>query len=234
MATRGRSRAPQKKLAGDYRHGDLRNALLDAAAELVATRGGPDFSLREIAARVGVRHAAAYRHFASKEAIVSALSARAFERMAERFKTVEERVAGDVLARIEGLADAYFSMVRDEPGAYRVMCDNLRVPDAVRNEAARKCFETLLSAITEGQHVGLVRDDLPAIAIAASNWAPLHGLAMLLLDRLLEEDGAAGGSTALLSALRLVQREGWSAKPMDRSNSQPRTKSGNVRKSANN
>jgi AcrR family transcriptional regulator len=232
MATRGRSSAPQKKAAGDYRHGDLRNALLDAAAELVVARGGPDFSLREIAARVGVRHAAAYRHFASKEAIVSALAARAFERMAGRFKAVQDRAAGDVLAHIEGLAHAYLSMVRDEPGGYRVMFANLLIPDAVRDEAARKCFDALLSAIAEGQRAGLVRGDLPAIAIAASNWAALHGLAMLLLDRRLEEDGPAGGSDALFSALRLVLRQGWSVDGIDESNSPPKTKSAHVRKGA--
>lgn len=233
MATRGKLTAPQKKAAGDYRHGDLRNALLDAAAELVASRGSPDFSLREIAARVGVRHAAAYRHFASKDAIVSALAARAFERMAKQFKAVEDRVASDVLARIEGLADAYMSMVRDEPGAYRVMFANLPLSDAVRDEAARKCFDALLAAIAEGQRVGRVRGDLPAIAIAASNWAALHGLAMLLLDNRLEDGGSAGGSKALLSALRLVLREGWSAKSIDRPKRQPATKPGNVRRGAN-
>lgn len=209
MATRGTKVAPKRKPAGEYRHGDLRNALLDAAAGLVAARGGPDFSLREIAGHVGVRHAAAYRHFASKEAILSALAARAFQRMAQRFQRVLDRSGSDAAGRIEGLAEAYFSTVRDEPGAYRLMFTNWREPDPERDAAARACFDALVRSIADGQRVGMVRNDLPAIAIAASNWSALHGLSMLLLDERLDEDGPAGGTKALLAAVRKVQREGW-------------------------
>lgn len=212
MATMGGKSAPRIKGEGEYRHGDLRNALLDAAAELVSARGGPDFSLREIAARVGVRHAAAYRHFASKEAILSALAARAFERMAARFAAVEKRHGKDADARIEALGDAYLSMVRDEPGAYRVMFANVSEPDPACEAAARQCFDALLRAIADGQAAGVVRRDLPAIAIAAANWSALHGLAMLEIDKRLVEGGPAGGSKALAAALRKVQREGWLAK----------------------
>jgi len=156
-----------------------------------------------------VRHTAAYRHFASKDAIVSALAARAFTRMAALFETVAERCGEDVAAHIAGLADAYLAMVRDEPGAYRVMFADLPCTDDVRDTAARKCFEALHDAFSEGQRAGLVRSDLPAIAIAASNWSALHGMSMLLLDRRLEEGGPVGGSATLSSILRKVQREGW-------------------------
>jgi AcrR family transcriptional regulator len=203
------SAEPRTKPRGSYRHGDLKNALLDAAAELVAARGGPDFSLREIATRVGVRHAAAYRHFASKEAILSNLAVRAFEHMAKRFKACEERCGADANLRLEGLADAYMAMVREEPGAYRVMFANVREHDPARDAAARECFNSLLMAVEEGQRCGVVRTDMPAIAIAAGNWAALHGLAMLLLDKRLSEAGPAGGADALLAALRKLLREGW-------------------------
>jgi hypothetical protein len=63
-------------------------------------------------------------------------------------------------------------------------------------------------AVTEGQRGGLVRGDLPAMAIAAFNWAALHGLSMLLLDKRLDEDS----SKALLGALRKVLCQGWQAR----------------------
>ena len=53
-----------------YHHGDLRRALLDAASQLVAERGRPDFTLREVARQAGVSHNAPYNHFADKAAWV--------------------------------------------------------------------------------------------------------------------------------------------------------------------
>lgn len=209
MDTRNQNLPTRVKAEGDYRHGDLRNALLDAAGALVAERGAPAFSLREIASSLGVRHAAVYRHFASREALLSAVAARAFERMASKFEAVASRCSDDPSAHIEGLADAYLSMVRDEAGAYRLMFASPSAPDAARETAGRKCFELLHAAIAAGQRAGVVRGDLPAIAIAASNWAALHGLSMLLLDHRLDEDGPVGGSRALAAALRTIQREGW-------------------------
>ena len=211
MVTRGKLPPPRKKAEGVYRHGDLRNALLDAASELVVARSGPDFSLREIAARVGVRHTAVYRHFASKEALLSALATRAFERMAKRFKAVEDRHGADIDARIRELAEAYLAMAHEEPGAYRVMFANLSEPDPNCETAAKACFDALVSASTEGQRRGLMRDDLPAIAIAASNWAALHGFSMLLLDKRLDENVSGGDAEMLSSVLRKVLREGWLA-----------------------
>ena len=212
MATIGEATVPRKKAEGDYRHGDLRNALLDAAAELVRQRSGPDFSLREIAAEVGVRHAAIYRHFPSKEALLASLATRAFQRMSARFSAIEQQCGADIAARIDGLGEAYLSMARDEPGAYRVMFALPEAPGGECDAAAAACFDALVRAFADGQSEGYVRGDLPAIAIGAGNWAALHGLAMLLLDRRLGENGPAGGSEALLPALREIQRAGWRAR----------------------
>ncbi len=72
--------------------------MLDAAAQLVEKRGGPEFSFREIAERVGVKHTAIYRHFASKEAIVSALATRAFNQLFARFQQAEQVPAAQMFA----------------------------------------------------------------------------------------------------------------------------------------
>ena len=67
-----------------YHHGDLRNALLDAAEALIRERGADGWSLREASARVGVSPSAAYHHFASREALVRALADRVIARVGER------------------------------------------------------------------------------------------------------------------------------------------------------
>ena len=73
-----------------YHHGDLRNALLEAAVRLVAQKGPEGFSLREAAREVGVSPAAAYRHFADKLALLTALAADAHGRDAG----LRERLGG--------------------------------------------------------------------------------------------------------------------------------------------
>ena len=63
------------KRDGPYHHGDLRNALIDAAAAIVEVRGLEELSLRGAARRAGVSQTAPYRHFADKEALIAAVAA---------------------------------------------------------------------------------------------------------------------------------------------------------------
>lgn len=204
-----RLRQPTRKAEGAYRHGDLKNALLDEAERLVVERAGAHFSLREIASRLGVRHAAVYRHFVSREALLAAVAARAFEQMKQAFDDARKAAGGDFEAWVDGLSDGYLAMVDRRPGAYRVMFADLRVPDEALDRAARACFDELLACYAEGQMKGLVRTDMAAIAVAASSWAALHGFAMLLIDRRLVEDCPGGGQPVLRDALTTILRSGW-------------------------
>src|SRR5215470_4643684 len=68
----------QKKPARKYHHGDLRRALVDAALAIVERAGPGALSLRELARRAGVSHAAPYRHFESREALLAALATEGF------------------------------------------------------------------------------------------------------------------------------------------------------------
>lgn len=215
METSGKKKLsprPRKKATGEYRHGDLRNAVLNAAALLVAQRAGPEFSLREIAERVGVKHTAIYRHFASKEGLISALATRAFERLAERFQVARTACGDDGRAYLEALADAYFVTVQEEPGAYRVMFSRVTQEDAERQQASQACFHALVEGFARAQKLGIVRSDRPAVALAAANWSAMHGLAMLMLDQRLDNADMFGSPTILNETMRLILREGWSAK----------------------
>ena len=213
MGTPGKKKSarPRKKRVGDYRHGDLHNALLNAAAILVAQRAGPEFTLREIAERVGVQHTAIYRHFASKEALISALAARAFKGLAERFEQARLACGEDARRYLEELADAYFVTVQAEPGAYRVMFARMTYEDAEREQASKSCFAALVEAFTRCQVLGIVRRDQAAISIAAANWSAMHGLAMLMLDQRLNDQQMFGSHTDLHQTMRLILREGWLA-----------------------
>src|SRR5262249_15048852 len=116
-----------RRLPADrYHHGDLRNALIDAATAL-AREGGPDaIVLREVARRVGVSAAAAYHHFASHEEMVQAVKCRALAILTEEMHSALRDTGDDADVseaardRLRALGVAYLRFAANEPGLFRL------------------------------------------------------------------------------------------------------------------
>ncbi len=163
------------KPPGAYRHGDLRNALIAAATELTVQRGGPDFTLREIAAITGVRHAAVYRHFASKGALLEEIARLGVQSLRARIEQDQAGTPGD---RLVAIASDYLDFAVSRPGEYRVM--------AQEGGACAAQYRALLDMMAEpvatAQSAGALRKDVPSEMLARLWWAELHGLAMLALN----------------------------------------------------
>lgn len=163
-----------------YHHGDLRQALLDAAVALVAEHGVHGLSLRECARRVGVSHAAPYRHFPDKEALLAAIAADGFARLAD---AGEQAIAclDQPLERLHAYGIAYVQFALDNPVHYRVMFTAMIEGEHL--EIARtgdRAFMLLVGIATElGASAEPGRD--PMVATIAA-WSMVHGLAMLQLD----------------------------------------------------
>src|SRR2546430_16119112 len=105
-----------------YHHGNLREALIDAALALVEERGSPEFTLREVARRVGVTHAAPQRHFEDRAALVAAVA----EEGVHRPRAHVERVARLTDARAppprpHALRGASLQFAVENPAHFRVM-----------------------------------------------------------------------------------------------------------------
>src|SRR2546430_6260512 len=98
--------ARQDKVAKRYHHGDLRRTLIDAALRIVEQVGPGALSLRELARHAGVSHAAPYRHFASREALLAALAAEGFRGLGAEMAALASD-GGDPLARFAALGLAY-------------------------------------------------------------------------------------------------------------------------------
>lgn len=113
-------RTPKRKPAGQYQHGDLRRALVDAAVQILAEEGSDAFTLREAARRVGVDHRAAYRHFEDKDALLAAVALEGYTRFTVR---AEKELAGvrGARARLLAIARVYVESAYREPARYRVM-----------------------------------------------------------------------------------------------------------------
>jgi AcrR family transcriptional regulator len=109
-----------------YHHGDLRNALLSAAITALGETGSSEFSLSELARNVGVTPAAAYKHFANKDALVHALARHGFDLLRERFEAAAPSkktatAASDALRRFERLGFAYLCFGLEEPALFSLI-----------------------------------------------------------------------------------------------------------------
>lgn len=164
------------KPAGAYRHGDLKNALVAAARDLIVRRNGAEFTMREIAAMTGVRHAAVYRHYASKDALLQEVARHEFEQL--KAELGRATLGANSPAPLEDIAQFYISFALARPGEYRIMT---RACGAQTPHYSG--FANLLrQPIAAAQEAGALRRDVSAQMLAHSLWAELHGLAMLALD----------------------------------------------------
>lgn len=169
-----------------YHHGDLPRALRTAAKQLVGERGADGFTLREAARVVGVNHAAAYRHFADKRALLAALAEEGYETLALRMQAAVARIAGDdVVARVRGALVAYVRFALDEPALFGLMTgprlnEDGRFPELERAIAAASAV--VEAPLRHGADLGVFRPGsvtdrtLAVISLA-------HGYAELVLTR---------------------------------------------------
>ncbi len=166
-----------------YHHGNLRQALLDAAMEVVGERGVEGLTLREVARRAGVSHAAPYHHFEDKGAMVSALAIGGFERFTAALTEARDRTHGSHLDRIRAQGAAYVRFAFDEPDRFKLMWrPELRDPEDLEvDEVGRRSYRVLVEEVERGQRAGEVREgNAGELSLAA--WSAVHGLSMILVD----------------------------------------------------
>lgn len=165
-----------------YHHHNLRNAALAVTIDLIESRNGPHFSLREVAAALGVRHSSVYRHFADKGALLDALTAEGFNAL--RALQIEEsaRHAPDSYNQLRALCIAYVRFAREKTGFFRLLFDNRPEGEgtgAGRSEFNAEAYEALVALIRRGQDEGVLIPGDPA-RIAGYLVLGSHGLAHYL------------------------------------------------------
>lgn len=173
-----------------YHHGDLASALIEAGLDACRSQGPSGVVVRDLAARVGVSPAAAYRHFASLEHLRSAVSQRAREELGRRLTAArssvqEGRSAADTARdRLYAIGSAYVRFALEEPRLF----DTAFVPYAVPLDRPDDpdAWKVLVEAIDEMVDAGAtpeaLRADAPWIA-----WSAVHGLASILAQAGLPE-----------------------------------------------
>ena len=169
-----------------YHHGNLREALLDAALVLIAERGPGGFTFAEVARAAGVSAAAPYRHFRDRNALIAEIAKQGFERFAAALEAACQRGRSDPVVAIENCGRAYLTFARREPAAFAAMFEPgfpleedselLRASDnafAVLRRAAEAACATWRGTGTRP----------PPMMVALHIWALSHGIAALFVGR---------------------------------------------------
>ena len=164
-----------------YHHGNLREALIRAALDLIAQKGPAGFTFADAARAAGVSSAAPYRHYRDREALLVDVARRGFELFAERLERAWADGAPDPFKAFENVGRAYLAFARDEAPYYSAMFE-AGVPtdaDAELREAGERAFGVLRRA-AETLSAGLpAAKRPPALMVALHVWALAHGIASL-------------------------------------------------------
>jgi AcrR family transcriptional regulator len=119
------ARPPRTKAArrrrSTYHHGDLPRALRDAATRLLAERGSDGLTLREAARLVGVNHAAAYRHFTDKRALLAAVAEEGYAKLARDMRDADVGKGANMAERLRRIGTAFVAFARADPALFALM-----------------------------------------------------------------------------------------------------------------
>jgi len=167
---------PEESAKGRYHHGDLRAALIDAGAQVLAERGLEGFSLRECARRAGVSPAAPAHHFGDARGLLTAIAARGFTEFGAALEAAQEGLTTRSI-RLRAQGRAYVRFARANPAFFDLKWRSalLNQADQDLRRAADAAFATLAAAVPES---GQGKQNPNAVAA----WALVHGFARLALD----------------------------------------------------
>ena len=173
-----------------YHHGDLKNALIDAAVALARQHGPDAVVIRDIARQVGVSHNAAYRHFAGRDDLMEEVAQVGLrelaDRMVVRLENVPKRRDAEVLARarLRAIGRAYVEFAIEEPGLFRTTWSALHDPPSSEGKEEDLPMDPY-------RLLGMVLDEMVAArGIPAARrpfsdivaWSAVHGLSTLVID----------------------------------------------------
>lgn len=160
--------------ARPYHHGDLRTALLAAAEAELAERGVEGFSLRQVAKRAGVSHAAPAHHFGDAQGLLTALAAEGFRQFLAAQAAREVRAAADPASQLVAAGLGYVDFAMARPALFRLLWQSGRpdFADPDLGQAAGAAFQHLVDQVMAAGG--------RSTADEAAVWAIAHGLADLL------------------------------------------------------
>jgi AcrR family transcriptional regulator len=164
-----------------YHHGNLRQALLDAARALINETGVESLTLREVARRAGVTTGAPYHHFADKAELVYALARQGLEELDRASALALEGIA-EPRAQLRAIGVAYVMYAVEHPAIFRLMFrPEMGAPFDFADPETAPVFRILIRVVDACRAEAGIHD-AGRDAAAISAWSLVHGLAALLVD----------------------------------------------------
>jgi AcrR family transcriptional regulator len=184
-----------------YHHGDLKEALIRAALELIAQKGPAGFTFAEAARSAGVSPAAPYRHFRDRDELLVDVARRGFDQFTQALLDAWGEGRPDPFTAFGRIGRAYLDFARTEPAYYSAMFEAgipLDINSELR-EAGERAFAVLRMAAE--QLIARVPPERrpPALMMALHVWALAHGIASLF------GRGDAGRRTLPMSPEELLE-----------------------------
>jgi AcrR family transcriptional regulator len=169
------------KRGSGYHHGNLKEALVRAALELIAKKGPAGFTFAEAARWAGVSPAAPYRHFRDRDELMSDVARRGFDRFEEALRRAWDEGRPDPSTAFERLGKAYLEFARKEPAYYSAMFE-AGIPLDANPEyraAGDRAFNVLRGATEALVATMPAKQRPPVMMMALHIWALSHGIASL-------------------------------------------------------
>ena len=175
-------RKEQRRAERGYHHGNLKEALLQAALGLIAEKGAAGFTFADAARMAGVSPAAPYRHFRDRDELLSSIALRGFEQFETALNAAWDDGRPDTLTAFERVGKAYLRFAREEPSFYSAMFESglsIEINPAL-HAAGERAFGVIRAAAERLAALappGVARP--PALMVALHIWSMSHGIASL-------------------------------------------------------
>ncbi len=164
-----------------YHHGNLREALIQAALDLIAQKGPGGFTFADAARSAGVSSAAPYRHFRDRDALIADVARRGFELFAVHLERAWNDGRPDPFAAFENVGRAYLAFARGEPAYYSAMFEAGLSSDD--DPALRQAGERAFAVLRHASEILCMRVPSekrpPSLMMSLHVWALSHGIASL-------------------------------------------------------
>lgn len=184
-----------------YHHGNLREAILKSACEILDQSGVEGLSLRKVAQQTGVSATALYSHFRDKRELLAVLATRGFEQLTTRMEQQVKRDDAGPAPDLTGLARGYVLFAVDNRALFQLMFgreigDLLEFPQLVA--AGSKSYEMMATCVADA--MGETSAPNQASLAATAAWSMVHGLSMLIIDgRISAQDHGAKSNSELVN-----------------------------------
>ena len=164
-----------------YHHGNLKEALIRAALQLIAEKGPAGFTFAEAARFAGVSPAAPYRHFRDRDDLLADVARRGFEQFADALTKAWDDGRPDPMTAFERMGRAYLAFARTEPAYYSAMFEAGIAPNTSAELSAagdrafatiRTASERIIARLPPGRRP-------PSLMVALHVWTLSHGIASL-------------------------------------------------------